>query len=81
MSSINTSKGLAARLVGWSARHKKSVLLGWFVFVALAMMVSSFVPANTLTKADQFTGESGRAEKTLESSFPKPASELHADTS
>ena len=83
MSSIDTSRGLAARLGGWSARHKKSVLLGWFVFVALAMMVSSFVPANTLTKADQFTGESGRAEKTLESNFPKPASELvliHSDT-
>src|SRR5690349_25113538 len=40
------------------------------------MMVSSFIPANKLTKADQFTGESGRAEKTLESSFPKPASEM-----
>jgi uncharacterized membrane protein YdfJ with MMPL/SSD domain len=76
MTSIVTSKGLAARLGGWSARHKKSVLLGWFVFVALAMMVSSFVPANKLTKADQFTGESGRAEKTLESSFPKPAAEM-----
>jgi RND superfamily putative drug exporter len=83
MSSIDTSRGLAARLGGWSARHKKSVLLGWFVFVALAIMVSSFVPANKLTKADQFTGESGRAEKTLESNFPKPASELvliHSDT-
>ncbi|MGH3140423.1 MAG: MMPL family transporter [Gaiellales bacterium] len=76
MSSIDTSKGLAARLGSWSARHKKSVLVGWFVFVALAVMVSGFVPANKLTKADQFTGESGRAEKTLESSFPKPASEL-----
>jgi uncharacterized membrane protein YdfJ with MMPL/SSD domain len=83
MSSIDTSKGLAARLGGWSARHKKSVLLGWFVFVVLAVMVSSVVPANNLTKADQFTGESGRAEKTLESSFPKPAGELvlvHSDT-
>jgi RND superfamily putative drug exporter len=76
MTSIDTTKGLAARLGGWSARHKKTVLAGWFVFVALAVMVSSFVPANKLTKADQFTGESGRAEKTLESSFPKPASEM-----
>ena len=75
MRTIDTPKGLAARLGGWSARHKKSVLAGWFVFVALAMLVSMFVPANKLTKADQFTGESGRAEKTLESSFPKPASE------
>src|SRR6185437_6828050 len=72
----DTSRGIAARLGSWSARHKKSVLVGWFVFVALAMMVSSVVPANTLTKADQFTGESGRAEKTLEQSFPAPASEL-----
>src|SRR6476661_5404377 len=76
MRTIDTPKGLAARLGGWSARHKKSVLAGWFVFVALAMLVSMFVPANRLTKADQFTGESGRAEKTLESSFPKPASEM-----
>jgi uncharacterized membrane protein YdfJ with MMPL/SSD domain len=76
MTSIDTTKGLAARLGGWSARHKKSVLAGWIVFVALAMMVSTFVPANKLTKADQFTGESGRAEKTLESNFPKPAAEL-----
>jgi uncharacterized membrane protein YdfJ with MMPL/SSD domain len=76
MTSIDTSKGLAARLGGWSARHKKSVLLGWFVFVALAMLVSTFLPANKLTEADQFTGESGRAEKTLESSFPKPAAEM-----
>ena len=71
MSSIDTSKGLAARLGSWSARHKKSVLVGWFVFVALAVMVSGFVPANKLTKADQFTGESGRAEKTLESQLPE----------
>jgi len=76
MRTMDTPKGLAARLGGWSARHKKSVLAGWFVFVALAMLVSMFVPANKLTKADQFTGESGRAEKTLESSFPKPASEM-----
>ena len=75
MSSIDTSRGLAARLGGWSARHKKSVLFGWFVFVALAMMVSSFVPANKLTKADQFNGESGRAEKTLESNYPNAGSQ------
>src|SRR5436190_19787632 len=76
MRTIDTPKGLAARLGGWSARHKKSVLAGWFVFVALAMLVSNVIPANQLTKADQFTGESGRAEKTLESSFPNPATEL-----
>src|SRR4051794_29011910 len=76
MTSIDTTKGLAARLGGWSARHKKTVLVGWFVFVALAVMVSRFIPANKLTKADQFTGESGRAEKTLYFFKQKTASEM-----
>ena len=43
MRSIDTSRGLAARIGGWSARHKKSVLAGWLVFVALAVLVGGFV--------------------------------------
>ena len=41
MTAIDTTKGLSARLGGWSARHKKSVLAGWFVFVALAMIFAA----------------------------------------
>ena len=71
MSSIDTSKGLAARIGSWSARHKKSVLAGWLVFVVLAVVLGGCVRTNKLTKADQFSGQSGKAEKTLEQQLPQ----------
>src|SRR4051794_27460312 len=64
-------KGFTARVGYWSARHKKSVLLGWLLFVVLSVVGGSMIKSNTLTDADQFAGESGRAEKTLEKSFPQ----------
>ena len=62
--------GVAARVGGWSARHAKTVLAGWIVFVALAFVVGNAVGAKKLTPADQFNGSSGRAEKVLEQQFP-----------
>ena len=58
---------------GWSARHKKSVLAGWLVFVVAPVDARLSCSARSkLTKADQFTGQSGKAEKTLESELPHP---------
>ncbi len=67
--------GIAARVGGWSARHKKSVLVGWLVFVVLAVVLGSAVGTKSLTPADSFVGQSGKAEKTLEQHFPTPAHE------
>ena len=67
--------GIAARVGGWSARHKKSVLVGWLVFVVLAVVLGSAVGTKKLTQADSFVGQSGKAEKTLEQHFPTPAHE------
>src|SRR6476659_382226 len=64
-------KGVAARVGYWSARHKKSVLLGWILFVILSVVGGGMISSNNLTEADKFSGESGRAEKTLEQSFPQ----------
>jgi RND superfamily putative drug exporter len=75
--------GIAARVGGWSARHKKSVLAGWILFVVLSVVVGGAVGAKKLTTADQYTGESGRAEQTLQASFPAPAHEstlIHSTT-
>src|SRR5207344_2884168 len=75
--------GIAARVGGWSARHKKSVLGGWLVFVLLSVVIGGAVGTNKLTPADQFTGESGRAEQTLEHHFPAKAHEtalIHSET-
>ncbi len=68
-------RGIAARMGSWSARHKKSVLAGWLVFVVLAVVIGGMVGTNKLTNADEYNGQSGAAEKTLEQHFPKPAHE------
>jgi RND superfamily putative drug exporter len=71
------------RVGSWSARHKKSVLAGWLVFVVLSVVFGNMIGTNQLTEADSFTGESGRAEKVLEKSFPEPAGEqilIHSST-
>ncbi len=70
-----SQRGVAARVGGWSARHKKSVLAGWLAFVVLSMVLGGAVGTSKLTQADQYTGQSGRAEKTLEQKFPRPAQE------
>ena len=66
-------QGFAGRVGTWSARHKKTVLVGWLLFVALSLVGGGMISSNKLTKADQFSGESGRAEKTLETKFPEAA--------
>ena len=70
-----SKRGVAARVGSWSARHKKSVLAGWLVFVIASVVIGGMVGTNKLTQADQYTGQSGSAEKTLEQHFPKPAQE------
>jgi uncharacterized membrane protein YdfJ with MMPL/SSD domain len=70
-----SKRGIAARVGSWSARHKKSVLAGWLAFVIASVVIGGMVGTSKLTDADQYTGQSGRAEKTLEQHFPKPAQE------
>jgi uncharacterized membrane protein YdfJ with MMPL/SSD domain len=70
-----TQRGVAARVGTWSARHKKSVLAGWLAFVVLSVVLGGVVGTNKLTTADQYNGQSGRAEHTLQQRFPRPAQE------
>ena len=70
-----SQRGIAAAVGGWSARHKKSVLAGWLVFVVASVVLGSAFGTSKLTNADQFSGQSGKAEKTLEQRFPTRAHE------
>jgi uncharacterized membrane protein YdfJ with MMPL/SSD domain len=70
-----SQRGVAARVGGWSARHKKAVLAGWLAFVVLSVVLGGAVGTSKLTQADQYTGQSGQAEQTLEQHFPRPAQE------
>jgi uncharacterized membrane protein YdfJ with MMPL/SSD domain len=55
---------LAARMGRWSARHRKSAILGWLGFVAVALVLGGIVGTKTLGDADAQVGESGRAART-----------------
>ena len=75
MSHQGQKAGIAARMGSWSARHKKSVLAGWLVFVILAVAIGGMVGTQKLTTADEYSGESGTAEQALQAHFPRPAHE------
>ena len=72
---MNPPKNLAARVGGWSARHRRTAIVGWIVFVVLALAAGSVAGTKHLTDADRFDGESRRAEQALVKKFPQPASE------
>jgi RND superfamily putative drug exporter len=67
--------GFAARAGRWSARHRKSAIIGWLAFVIAAVMLGGAVGKNTLTTDQAGVGESGRAARTTGDAFPKRAIE------
>ena len=42
-------RNIAARAGRWSARHRKTAIIGWIVFVVLAFMVGGNMGTETLT--------------------------------
>ena len=57
-----TPGGIAARAGRWSARHKKTAIIGWLVFVLVALMAGNMTGTKEPTSADQYDGESRAAE-------------------
>ena len=68
-------KGLAARAGHWSATHRKAAIFGWLGFVVLAILIGQMAGQKTIFGADQFNGESGRAEHALEDAGLRPNDE------
>ena len=66
---------LAARAGRWSAQHRKAAILGWFGFVAVAVLAGMMVSQNQISDVDRFNGESHRAEQALDRSGLRPTSE------
>ena len=68
---------LAARLGGWSARHRKTAIVGWLLFVVAAVLIGGMAGQQRLTDGEQGTGDSGRAERILDQAgIEDPASEM-----
>ena len=66
---------LAARAGRWSAQHRKTAVLGWLAFVAIAFVIGGMVGTKTLAPEDQGNGSSQHADQVRADSFPKEASE------
>jgi uncharacterized membrane protein YdfJ with MMPL/SSD domain len=68
---------IAARLGGWSARHRKTAILGWLMFVVAAVLIGGMVGQKQLTDGEEGTGDSGRAERIIsDAGIKSPASEM-----
>jgi putative drug exporter of the RND superfamily len=52
------------RVAGWSTRHRKTAVLGWFALVVVAFAVGQLLGTPNLQQFD--SGQSGRAEQTLQ---------------
>jgi putative drug exporter of the RND superfamily len=69
------SVGIAARLGGWSAKHRKKAVVGWLVLVLIAIAAGN-VGSKKLSAVDLTSGDSQKAERALEKAgFERPATE------
>jgi RND superfamily putative drug exporter len=69
--------GIAARAGRWSARHKKTAIIGWLAFVVAALLIGGMAGTKKPTDAQQFDGESKRAETIAENAgFNERAGEM-----
>ena len=70
------TNNIAARAGRWSAQHRKKAIVGWLVFVILAVFIGGSVGTKTLDDVDDNgIGESGRADKAVSQAFPDEVSE------
>jgi RND superfamily putative drug exporter len=67
---------LAARVGRWSAQHRKAAILGWIVFVVLAVVVGGKIGQNDLEESATGSGESKRGDMIVEAAgFPEQSEE------
>ncbi|MDN3351776.1 MMPL family transporter [Actinomadura sp. DC4] len=72
-----TPTSVAARLGGWSVRHRKTAIIGWLLFVIAASMIGGMVGQTTMKPYENGAGDSARAEKILsDAGIQHPAGEM-----
>ena len=58
---MQPSRNIAARAGRWSARHRKTAILGWIAFVVARLHRRPDLGTNTLTQEQSGVGDSGQA--------------------
>jgi uncharacterized membrane protein YdfJ with MMPL/SSD domain len=69
------SGNLAGRAGRWSAQHRKTAVMGWILFVVLAVVVGGRIGQNDLDESAAGSGESKRGDMIVEAGFPERAGE------
>ena len=67
---MQPSRNIAARAGRWSARHRKTAVFGWLLFIVVAFMAGQNLGTKTLTQDQSGVGDSGRAAKIVKDSYP-----------
>jgi RND superfamily putative drug exporter len=74
---MSVRRNLAARLGGWSTRHRKLAILAWLLFVVIAGLAGSALGQVNLTSAQEGAGDSSVAAQILASTgHAQPAAEM-----
>src|SRR4051812_38601048 len=69
-------KNLAARAGRWSTQHRRTAILGWILFVVLAIVLGGKVGQNDLDESARGAGESKRGDMLVKAAgFPDQAGE------
>src|ERR1044071_5507962 len=70
------SHNLAARVGRWSAQHRKAAIMGWILFVVLAVAVGGKIGQNDLDDSATGSGQSQRGDMIVEAAgFPERETE------
>jgi uncharacterized membrane protein YdfJ with MMPL/SSD domain len=73
---MKTTSNIAARAARWSARHRRTAIIGWLVFVIAAFAVGNAIGTKELGNSQTSrTGDSGRADAVLRTTFKRNYSE------
>jgi uncharacterized membrane protein YdfJ with MMPL/SSD domain len=64
-------RNFAARVGMWSARHRKTAIIGWFAFVLLAFAIGNGLGMKELDQTKAGSGESGRATELIGENWPQ----------
>src|SRR3954451_22986280 len=76
MSAPSPHHNLAARMAVWSSRHRKKAFWGWLAFVVVVFALGNAAGTKSISDADQFSGESHRAEVALHHAGLRPVEEV-----
>jgi len=70
----DTKPNVTERVAGWSIRHRKTVVLGWLLLVAVIFVVGQSLGTKNLPTYDY--GQSGQAERALNQAAPNAEASL-----